>query len=595
MKKIYLFLTFAALVCFAASSCNQQSPDNAEPEVIEEPIIEENPEPIIEVITAAVNVSNPSPSVKSEINSSTGAFTWTEGDNVAYHVASSSSHVYLKTTSDGSGGNGRGAFDLTSGNTLASFTCEWTDATIARDAFAVYPDIFVGTDPANYGQSGTSLDMVFPSSYSYAECGENKTPSPMISDNDSGTSTWAFKQVCGLLRIVINNVPPGTDNLTVTLAGKDLCGSFSIASPVTPGTSCVEAKDGSNSTIAITDIPESDIYQDGITINLPLPVGSYDTNLTVTCYDDATIKQIQTVPFSYTASRAHGKRVKMNLAAYTVNSEGLQVGFAPGNLQARILSLDPNTSTVYIADAWRFASTQYEFLGTTGNSTFAVGEWVDLFGFVGASAKYDNCGVSITGNSKNAYGNVTSELLKTDWGANEIGPYPANFWRTSTASSQSNGELHYMLLSRTASTVNETANAKFAKGSVNGIEGLILFPDIYTHPAGVTQPTNINSTISDYSGNNYSLSDWTKMEYMGCIFLPAAGKRTQTTVSRYSGDTGKNITGWYRINLSAPSEANNAYRLAFTGGVDGGDSPTLNTSTQDRKDGFSVRLQRDLP
>ena len=595
MKKIYLFLTFAALVCFAASSCNQQSPDNAESEVIEEPIIEETPEPIIEVMTAAVNVSNPSPSVKSEINSSTGAFTWTEGDNVAYHVASSSSHVYLKTTSDGSGGNGRGAFDLTSGNTLASFTCEWTDATIARDAFAVYPDIFVGTDPANYGQSGTSLDMVFPSSYSYAECGENKTPSPMISDNDSGTSTWAFKQVCGLLRIVINNVPPGTDNLTVTLAGKDLCGSFSIASPVTPGTSCVEAKDGSNSTIAITDIPESDIYQDGITINLPLPVGSYDTDLTVTCYDDATIKQIQTVPFSYTASRAHGKRVKMNLAAYTVNSSGLQVGFAPGNLQARISSTKLS-KTVFTADSWRFASTQYEFLGTTGNSTFATGDWVDLFCFVGESAIYDNCGLSTTGKANtNAFGGTTGELLKTDWGANEIGPYPANYWRTSTAVSTSNGELHYMLFNRSASTVNGVENARYAKGSVNDINGLILFPDIYVHPDGVTQPTNINSATSDYSGNDFSLSDWTKMEYMGCIFLPASGIRSDgKTVSRFSGYTGTNISGWYRINLSAPSAADNAYRLAFTSGL-AETAPALNTSTQNRHEGFSVRLQRDLP
>lgn len=589
MKNYYSPFILAAIICSAAISCSQQPVDDP----ISEEITVITPEEgdgviIIETITAGVDIKT-----RSEIGS-TGVFTWNEGDNVAYHVHGKKTTPFLKTTSDGLGDNGRGAYDLNAEGTEASFDCAWSNDATYRDAFAVYPANLVEKSQANYGQSGMPLDITLPSSYTFVECSGDKTPCPMIAANDSGTSTWDFKQVCGLLRITVNNVPPGTDNITISTDGKDLCGSFSIASPVTPGTSVVQAKDGSNNTISITDIPESSVYRDNIVINIPLPVGEYDSNITITCFDDTTIKMMQTIPFTYTATRARGKRVKVNLAAYTVNSEGLQVGFAPGNLQARINSLDPATSSVYIADAWRFASTQYEFLGATGNSTFAEGDWVDLFGFVGASAKYDNCGVSITGNSKNAYGNTLSETLKTDWGAKVIGPYPANFWRTSTAEDRNDGELHYMLFSRTASTVNGEDNARYAKGSVNSVNGLIIFPDIYVHPYGVSQPENINSELSDYSGNNYSVDDWTKMEYMGCVFLPAAGKREITTVSRYSGNSGENITGWYRINLSAPSEANNAYRLAFTGGKEG-TNPDVNTNTQDRKDGLSVRLQRDLP
>lgn len=588
MKKINSILILASLVCIAVSSCTKQSANETNPY---SDITYGDGTLYFEVISGSV--SNSKPAVRSEVDAS-GTFTWTEGDNVAYHIVDGSSHNYFVTTSDGSGENGKGAYDLNGAHTLASFICAWASTTAERDAFAVYPKGFVDVNAENYGQSGKALDMVFPSSYTYAECGVDMTPCPMISTNTAGVLAWDFKQVCGLLRVVVNNVPPGTDNISVSVAGKDMHGSFSIASPVTPGTSVVEAKDGSNSTISITDIPESEVYQDGITINLPLPVGSYDTDITVTCYDDATIKMIQTIPFAYTAARSHGKKLKMNLAGYTVNSTGLQVGFAPGNLQAKVSS-GKFSSTVWKADAWRFASTQYEFLGTEGNSTFAVGAWIDLFGFNGESATTTNYGVCYTkGPNANAYGETVSELLKSDWGTLEIGPYPANFWRTSTASSTNNGELHYVLVKRSASTIAGTENARYAKGNVNGINGLILFPDVYTHPDGVAAPTNINTETADFSGNDYSLSDWTKMEQMGCIFLPAAGQRNQKDVSRFSGDTGKNITGFYRINLAAPSAADNAYRLAFTSGL-APEDPVLNTGTGNRHQGFSVRLQRDLP
>ena len=591
MKKINSILILASLICIAISSCNKQSTDETNPN---SDITYGDGSLYFEVISGSVN--NSKPSVRSEVDAS-GTFTWTEGDNVAYHIVDGSAHNYLVTTSDGSGDNGKGAFNLNGAHTLASFICAWASTTAERDAFAVYPKGFVDVDAENYGQSGKALDMVFPSSYTYAECGVDMTPCPMISTNTAGVLAWDFKQVCGLLRIVVNNVPPGTDNISVSVAGKDMHGSFSIASPVTPGTSVVEAKDGSNSTISITGIPESEVYQDGITINLPLPVGAYDTDITVTCYDDATVKMIQTIPFAYSADRAHGKKLKMNLAAYTVNSSGLQVGFAPGNLQAKV-SATKLAETVFTADEWRFASAQFEFLGQSGNSTLAEGDWVDLFCFVGAAAIYDNCGINKTG-SKNAdaFGNVANELLKTDWGAKVIGSYPANFWRTSTATDKNNGELNYVVFTRAASTIAGTDDARFAKGSVNGIVGLILFPDIYTHPDGVADPTNINNAAADYSGNNYSLSDWTKMEQRGCIFLPAAGHSSGTTptIERYSGDTGTNMTGYYRINKGAAGKnADNAYRLAFTGGLDTSD-PVINTNNQNRHEGMSVRLQRDLP
>ncbi len=110
-------------------------------------------------------------------------------------------------------------------------------------------------------------------------------------------------------------------------------------------------------------------------------------------------------------------------------------------------------------------------------------------------------------------------------------------WRT-----LSNDEWGYVVNTRSGSTIGTTANARFAKAKVNDVMGLILFPDTYTHPDGVTAPTGVNATDNTgWNGNSYTVADWTKMETAGCVFLPAAGSRDGNSVS-YAGTTG---TYWW--------------------------------------------------
>jgi hypothetical protein len=63
----------------------------------------------------------------------------------------------------------------------------------------------VAEDAANYGQSGATLDVTLPPSYTLAEVSGTTTPCPMIADNTG--SGWAFYQLCGLLRLTVNNIP----------------------------------------------------------------------------------------------------------------------------------------------------------------------------------------------------------------------------------------------------------------------------------------------------------------------------------------------------------------------------------------------------
>lgn len=147
-------------------------------------------------------------------------------------------------------------------------------------------------------------------------------------------------------------------------------------------------------------------------------------------------------------------------------------------------------------------------------------------------------------------------------------------WRT-----PSRYEWDYVLKTRSASTVNGTAHGRFAKATVAGKAGLIIFPDIYMHPDGVGAPKNVNKDDADYNGNTYDAAAWTEMEYAGCVFLPAAGNRNGTTMN-HVGSIGNYWT-------STKYNSHNAYKLKFASS----EVYSLDDS-ESRSCGFSVRLVR---
>ena len=313
-------------------------------------------------------------------------------------------------------------------------------------------------------------------------------------------------------------------------------------------------------------------------------IGEGTAIITATANDGSGVKATCTVTVNIPGVLA-GK--------FTINANGDQVRFSQGNLQAKIagnISTDPDHYT-YTASSWKLAEHQWDYIGNAaGNNSFANNSTVDLFGWVGASASYNSYGLCTRNDASSIwgsdfakfYGNNDSESLKYDWGTVAItngGNTPFIFgWRTLSAT-----EWGYLFKTRTASTVGGTDDGRYARAKVNGVAGVILFPDSYTHPDGVTAPASVNTTNASYTANTYDATAWGKMEAAGCVFLPAAGKRNGTNVNTVGND------GYYWSSTPMPNNKTLAGHLLFYS--NGMSFPDNNNSA--RYFGFSVRLVYD--
>lgn len=222
---------------------------------------------------------------------------------------------------------------------------------------------------------------------------------------------------------------------------------------------------------------------------------------------------------------------------------------------------------------WRFASNQYDYIGSAaGNTTAAASrstqsDWIDLFAW-GASG-YSNIYPYLSTGSTSYYSEA-SDISGTqyDWGVHcaiSNGGNAAGLWRTLTSS-----EWNYILSSRT------NASSKRALATVNGKAGLVILPDSWTLPSSCT----FTATISNYTTNTYTTTQWAYMELAGALFLPAAGSRSGTSVSSPGS------VGFYWS--STANGTSYAYSLHFYGSY----LQPLYTGSS-RNSGRSVRLAHD--
>lgn len=249
-------------------------------------------------------------------------------------------------------------------------------------------------------------------------------------------------------------------------------------------------------------------------------------------------------------------------------SPSKQVYFSKGNLQY-------TQST----KRWSFAENQWEIIGTdnvTGGNVESnprhgdkkdgnsLADKVDLFGW---STSSTNFGVSTS----------TSFLLYysasfVDWGKNKIEDNAPNTWRTLTYN-----EWDYVVLNRpNASSLNGVAQ-------VNGVNGLVLLPDNWTCPSGVTfkSGSHCEYTVKAYRKyQTFTASQWSKLESAGAVFLPAAGYR-------YGSDV-YHVQSCGRYWSATEGHANDVYNLTFYSHV-----AYLHDSGE-RYFGYSVRLVKDL-
>lgn len=218
-------------------------------------------------------------------------------------------------------------------------------------------------------------------------------------------------------------------------------------------------------------------------------------------------------------------------------SDTKKVYFSQGNLQY-------NAST----NTWRFAENQYDRVGLENSkisSTYSG--WIDLFGW-GMSGYNDKYPYLATEN-RTDYVDDRNSIARTnyDWGIyNKIsnGGNATGLWRTLTKD-----EWDYLIYKR----YKGTSEAGIGWAKVNGFNGLILLPDDWILPQGLTFVEG--GYYSDTLYNIYSITDWKKMESHGAVFLPAAGERYGATVTgvkntgRYWSSIGYSGGGAYCLGL----------------------------------------------
>jgi len=68
---------------------------------------------------------------------------------------------------------------------------------------------------------------------------------------------------------------------------------------------------------------------------------------------------------------------------------------------------------------------------------------------------------------------------------------------------------------------------------VNGVKGLILLPDDWMLPDGITFTSGLEN--NNFRNCKYTAEEWTKMEENGAVFLPLAGYRRGISVIRNNG------------------------------------------------------------
>lgn len=334
----------------------------------------------------------------------------------------------------------------------------------------------------------------------------------------------------------------------------------------------------------------------GVTFYVAVAPMSNCSTVTVTIYTtdskyigvqftDVSLRRSRIAPVSITVS---GTQPLKECGRFTINGNGQQVNFSPGNLQF-YRALNSNGT---VDDNWRFATNQYDYVGkgTTGYGNVSgsdnkihkwvtggvnqgkdhtlTSHWIDLFGW---------------GTGSDPLNFKDNKSSFTDWNNynNDIG----SEWYTLSIA-----EWGYILDSR-------TTNLRFLKATVNGVKGLILFPDGFAWPSHVIVSTTIYGKINSKTDNfteTITSTEWTSLENKGAVFLPAGGYRTLRGGCYYTGITqnekgaisNSSTHGYYWARDAV--DADNAKHLRFFG------TNILTTRNEEKKTGYSVRLVKNV-
>ncbi len=192
---------------------------------------------------------------------------------------------------------------------------------------------------------------------------------------------------------------------------------------------------------------------------------------------------------------------------------------------------------------WFIAPKQYDILATANVKNSALADTIDLFGWSTDGNAATQWGISLSKENSDYSGNFV------EWGK--------NFGDDETLRTLTGDEWTYLLKTRTDATNKYgVAHIKLSDDDSQSVNGLIILPDEWTCPAGVTfEP----GTATLYSSQTFTLAQWLLLEQAGALFLPASGFRAAEYVYSYSDSQSKGEGYYWSSTPRDDANANNFY------------------------------------
>ena len=425
--------------------------------------------------------------------------------------------------------------------------------------------------------AGDKLTMQFPKSGVFTYAGQKGTLADIAANFD-----WAIAE-----NVTVTSVDGG--NITtddVTFQHQQAIVKFTLVDKADGTTelspTALTINDGTSDIVTLTSIPAETYTTNGAgVLYVALPaVSSKPITLTATVGSDtytlttSSAKSFANGSFYRVTAKMEGPEVAGSY--FTANSSGLKVAFSQGNLQATTTNGGTNWT-------WAFAEHQWDYVGNAtatantsinGNGTVSANGTVEFFCWSTANTYY---GIHNSTDGNTYSGNFI------DWGTLSISNGGGYTWRTLTSA-----EWKHIFNDRTSgATVNGTTNARWTHATINTdgtpVNGIILFPDgCNINSSSATWGTINDNDNSDW-GTKCTTAQWTHLEELGCVFLPAAGSRSGSVVSSMGEQ------GVYWSATPSPTDGRYAYLVEFF-------KKSLNSTLHYwRNHARSVRLVRDVP
>ena len=189
---------------------------------------------------------------RASVDSQTGAFTWQSGDLIS--VLATDGNFYDFILKEGEAGKG-----------IAEFIGQIPE-TANVTTVATYPRI-VSNGSANTVLEGSTLNYYLPATWTYAKDVSNV---PMVAAFDEAAEYMSFKQVGGVMRFPVKNLP--TEAKFVLSMNKTITGSFPV-NISSLGESAMVAGETAASTLTINY--SSNVDGAAAEFNVPVPTGVY--------------------------------------------------------------------------------------------------------------------------------------------------------------------------------------------------------------------------------------------------------------------------------------------------------------------------------